>query len=190
MSHLGLVMQRTHVPNWYILLLEPGCGPAYVLQMLRRLMVAYDVPLVLPFMCANAQEVSEWSFVTMNLDKICIWSLLQLTSNGLVISTINSRMCCIQVQDPAIHVYRLCFCVRYIYRYSQSASYQPALFIRLRELAGKPNKMLGVNLNWATNYSWPCFFMGHKKELIDLTTLSFSDILQFVRSIVVTWNRF
>ena len=119
MSHLGLVMQRTHVPNWYILLLDPGCGPAYVLQMLRRLMVAYDVPLVLPFMCANAQEVSEWSFVTMNLDKICIWSLLQLTSNGLVISTINPRMCCIQVQDPAIHVYRLCFCVRYIYRYSQ-----------------------------------------------------------------------
>ena len=37
------------------------------------------------------------------------------------------------------------FYVRYIY--SQSASYQPALFIRLRELAGKPDKVLGVNLN-------------------------------------------
>lgn len=154
-------------------------------------MVAYDVPLVLPFMCANAREVSVWSFVTMNLDKICIWSLFRsrLTSDGLVISTINSRLCCIQVQDPAIHVYRLCFCVRYIYWYSQSAFYQPALFMRLRELAGKPDKMRGVNLNWATNYSWPGFFMGHKKELIDFTTLSFSDILQFVRSIVITWNR-
>ena len=185
-------MHRIHVPNWFsnILLLDPGCGLAYDLQLLRRLMVAYDVPLVLPFMCANAREVSVWSFVTMNLDKICIWSLfrLRLTSNGLVISMINSRLCCIQVQDPAIHVYRLCFYVRYIY--SQSASYQPALFIRLRELAGKPDKVLGVNLNWATNYSWPSFFMGHKKEFIDFTALSFSDILQFVRSIVVTWNRF
>ena len=127
-------MQRTHVPNWFsnILLLDSGCGPAYDLQLLRRLMVAYDVPLVLPFMCASAQKVSMWSFVTMNLDTICIWSLfrLRLTSNGLVICTINSRLCCIQVQDPAIHVYRLYICVRYIY--SQSASYQPTLFIRIK----------------------------------------------------------
>lgn len=123
--------------------------------------------------------------MVFSLDKICIWSLfrLRLTSYGLVISMINSRLCCIQVQDPAIHVYRLCFYVRYIY--SQSASYQPALFIRLRELAGKPDKVLGVNLNWATNYSWPSFFMGHKKEFIDFTALSFSDILQFVRSIIL-----
>ncbi|CAH3108097.1 unnamed protein product [Pocillopora meandrina] len=30
------------------------CGPAYDLQLFRRLMVAYDLPLVPPFMCTNA----------------------------------------------------------------------------------------------------------------------------------------
>ena len=130
MSHLNLVMQRTHLPNWFssILLLDPGCEPAYDLHLLRRLMVAYNTPLVLPFMCTNALEVSMWSFVTMNLDKICIWSLfrLRLTCNGLVISRVNSRWCCIQVRDLAIYVYRLCSCVRYIY--PESASYRPALY--------------------------------------------------------------
>ena len=96
----------------------------------------------------------------------------------------NSRLCCIHVQDLAIHVHGLCFCVRKIY--FQSASNQPALFTRPRELAGKPDKMLGINLDLATSYSWPSFFMGHEKELIDFTTLSLTGISQFVRSIVVT----
>ncbi|XP_022797626.1 uncharacterized protein LOC111335896 [Stylophora pistillata] len=36
---------------------NPRCGPAYDLQLLRKLTVAHDVPSVLPFLCINAQEM-------------------------------------------------------------------------------------------------------------------------------------
>lgn len=36
---------------------NPRCGPAYDLQLLRKLMVAHDVPPVLPFLCINAREM-------------------------------------------------------------------------------------------------------------------------------------
>ena len=49
--------------------------------------------------------------------------------------------------------------------------------------------MLGTNLNLATSYSEPGFFMGHKKELIDFTIVSLTDISQLVRSIAVTWTK-
>ena len=58
-------MQRTHVPSWFsdILPLEPRCEPAYDLQLLRRLIVANDVPL------HQWLGVSAWSLVCMILDK-------------------------------------------------------------------------------------------------------------------------
>ena len=112
MNHLNLVLQRTYLLNWFnnILLLDPRCGPVYDLQLLRKLMVAHDVPLVLPFLCINAWEVSAWGFLGMILDMNCIWSLFRLwwTHGGLVISMWNSRLCCSWLQDLAICHWVLC----------------------------------------------------------------------------------
>ena len=50
-----------HVPNYssFILyLLDPRSGPAYDLQVLRKMMWANKIPQVLAFMCMDAQEVS------------------------------------------------------------------------------------------------------------------------------------
>lgn len=38
---------------------NPRCGPAYDLQLLRKLMAAHDLPLVLPFLCINAREMRQ-----------------------------------------------------------------------------------------------------------------------------------
>ena len=93
-------MQRTHVPSWFsdILPLEPRCEPAYDLQLLRRLIVANDVPL---HQCTGSKCMKS---CLHDFRQVCLWSLfgLQLSCNDLVISTMNSRLCCSQVQDLAI----------------------------------------------------------------------------------------
>lgn len=57
-SREGMILQRIRLTDHTILSSDPRNGPAFDLELLRKIMAANDLPLVLPFMCRDAREVS------------------------------------------------------------------------------------------------------------------------------------